>query len=160
MEKWPKYTGPNWYLQAAVRWSCANFDDWHWMHDCWLFEFCNRKASKCRSINSRTNHSIFRWFLPLHWLFLDLLCFVWHISFRFVSSFFVSFRCISFRFVILHFVSFRFVVFRFVVFRFVFVSQFSSTLPSLSKSRNTRLHDLPHTTSNQIYHTLPHTSCF
>jgi hypothetical protein len=95
LEKWPKYTGPNWYLQAAVRWSCANFDDWHWMHDCWLFEFCNRKASKCRSINSRTNHSIFRWFLPLHWLFLDLLCFVWHISFRFVSSFFVSFSFLS-----------------------------------------------------------------
>jgi hypothetical protein len=67
-----------------------------------LFQFCNRKASHRRSINSRTNHSIFRWILPLHWLFLDLLCFVWYISFRFV---------------ILHFVSFR----------FVFVSQFSST---------------------------------
>ena len=25
-----------------------------------IFEFCNRKASKRRSINSRTNHSIFR----------------------------------------------------------------------------------------------------
>jgi hypothetical protein len=83
------------------------------MHDfCWPFWICNRKASKCRSINSWTNHSIFRWFLSLHWLFLDLLCFVWHISFRLV---------------ILHFVSFRFVVFRFVSFRFVFVSQFSST---------------------------------
>jgi hypothetical protein len=49
-----------------------------------FFEFCNRKASKRRSINSRTNHSIFRWFLPLHRLFLDLLCFSWYISFRFV----------------------------------------------------------------------------
>ena len=74
-----------------------------------LFEFCNRKASKYKSIN---NHSIFRWFLPLHWLFLNFLCFVWYISFRFV---------------ILDIVSFRFVVFRFVSFRFVFVSQFSST---------------------------------
>jgi hypothetical protein len=50
-------------------------------------------------LNSQTNHSIFRWFLPLHWLFLDLLCFVWYISFRFV---------------ILHFVSFRFFIFRFI----------------------------------------------
>jgi hypothetical protein len=75
----------------------------------WLFEFCNRKASKCRSINSRTNHSIFRWFLPLHWLILDLLCFVWHISFRFVILHFVSFRFFIFRFVSLYFVSFHFV---------------------------------------------------
>ena len=60
-----------------------------------LFEFCNRKASKRRSINSRTNHSIFRWFLPFHWLFLDLLCFVWYISFRFVILHFVSFSFLS-----------------------------------------------------------------
>jgi hypothetical protein len=84
-----------------------------------LFEFCNRKASKCRSINSWTNHSIFRWFLPLHWLFLDLLCFVWHISFRLVILHFVSFRFVSFRFFIFHFVSFRFISFRFVLFSFL-----------------------------------------
>jgi len=87
-----------------------------------LFEFCNRKVSKRRSINSRTNHSIFRWFLPLHWLVLDLLCFVWYISFRFVILHFVSFRFFVFRFVSLYFVSFRF-----ISFRFVFVSQFSRT---------------------------------
>jgi hypothetical protein len=111
-----------------------------------LFEFYNRKTSKHRSINSRTNHSIFRWFLSLHWLFLDLLCFVWYISFRFVILYFVSFRFFIFRFVSLYFVSFcdtsfrfvsflhfsfRFVVFRFISFRFVFVSQFSSTLDGL-----------------------------
>ena len=48
-----------------------------------LFEFCNRKASKLRSINSRTNHSIFRWFLPLHWLFFGsfMLCLIYFVSF-------------------------------------------------------------------------------
>jgi hypothetical protein len=121
-----------------------------------LSEFCNRKASKHRSINSRTNHSIFRWFLSLHWLFLDLFSALFDIfrlfcdtSFRFVSFRCISFRFISFsflslvvpyisfRFVILHFVSFRFFIFRFVSlyfvsfhfvsFRFVFISQLSST---------------------------------
>ena len=71
----------NIYLLYLLYW-CMTFVD--------LLEFCNRKASKCRSINNRTNHSIFRWFLPHHWLFLDLLCFVWYISFRFVSFSFLS----------------------------------------------------------------------
>ena len=91
-----------------------------------LFEFCNRKTSKHRSINSRTNHSIFRWFLSLHWLFFGsfMLCLIYFVSFcdtsfRFFIFRFVSFCDTSFRFVsFLHF-SFCFVVFRFVSFHFV-----------------------------------------
>jgi hypothetical protein len=96
-----------------------------------LFEFCNRKASKLRSINSRTNHSIFRWFLPLHWLFLDLLCFAWYISFRFVILHFASFRFFIFRFVSLYFVSFCDSSFRFVSFRSISFPFFNVRFVSL-----------------------------
>jgi hypothetical protein len=100
--------------------------------------------------NSRTNHSIFRWFLPLHWLFLDLFSALFDIfrlfcdtSFRFVSFRCISFRFISFsflslvvpyisfRFVILHFVSFRYFIFRFVSFRFVSFSFLSLVVPDI-----------------------------
>jgi hypothetical protein len=105
-----------------------------------LFEFCNRKTSKHRSINSPTNHSIFRWFLSLHWLFFGsfMLCLIYFVSFCDTLFRFVSFLHFSFRFVLwyffsflhfsFHFFIFRFVSLYFVSFRFVFVSQFSSTL--------------------------------
>ena len=67
-----------------------------------LFEFCNRKASKCRSINSRTNHSIFRWFFTPSLIVFGsfMLCLTYFvtfcdISFRFVSSFLVSFSFLT-----------------------------------------------------------------
>jgi hypothetical protein len=114
-----------------------------------LFEFCNRKASKLRSIISRTNHSISRWFLPLHWLFLDLLCFVWYISFRFVVFRFVLWYFISFRFVSLYFVSLYFVSFSFL--------SLVVPYPAFRKAEIhgcTIYHTLPVTRFTTHYHTL------
>jgi hypothetical protein len=100
---WPKWAEIWW--EAPMEGSVLSFLKAEWKvsdSGSALVEFCNRKASKCRSINSHTNYSIFCCFLPLRWLFLDLLCFVWHISFRFVI------HCTSFRFVSWYFVTFSF----------------------------------------------------
>ena len=121
------------------------------IHAWLLLTFVNFATEKhpSVSINSRTNNSIFRWFLPLHWLFLDLLYFVWYISFRFVILHFVSFR-----FFIFHCISFRFISFRFVMFSFlslvvpVYMYWFFTVL--LKKIRNKTVQMTPISCRNSI----------